>query len=206
MTTIAIMQPYWCPFEGYFRLLSQSDVFVALDDVQFPRRGRVHRNKLLTRTGVADWLTLPLEHAPQEALIKDMAFAPDAVGRIASQMRRFPAFDRLPRALNDRLLAAQGLLVPYLMDVMDACCRELGVPLPVGCSSDLGLAASIKGQDRIIQICKIFSATRYLNAPGGVDLYDPEAFAREGIELSFLPPWEGRMESVLQVLSERETA
>jgi hypothetical protein len=51
MTTVSIMQPYFLPFAEYFRLFAASDVFVLLDDVQFPRRGWVHRNRLHDRGG-----------------------------------------------------------------------------------------------------------------------------------------------------------
>jgi hypothetical protein len=77
--TIAIMQPYFFPYAGYFRLLAASDLFVIYDCVQFPRRGWVHRNKLLDASGEARWLTLPLEKAPQSVLIQDLRFPPDAV-------------------------------------------------------------------------------------------------------------------------------
>jgi hypothetical protein len=57
--TVAIMQPYFFPYAGYFRLLAASDLFVIYDCVQFPRRGWVHRNKLVDASGEARWLTLP---------------------------------------------------------------------------------------------------------------------------------------------------
>ena len=46
-STMAIMQPYFIPYAGYFRLFAASDLFVIYDCVQFPRRGWVHRNKLI---------------------------------------------------------------------------------------------------------------------------------------------------------------
>jgi hypothetical protein len=39
MTTVAVMQPYFMPYAGYFRLFAAADVFVLFDCVQFPRRG-----------------------------------------------------------------------------------------------------------------------------------------------------------------------
>ena len=59
--TVAIMQPYFAPYAGYFRLLATTDLFVVYDCVQFPRRGWVHRNQLPDAAGKLDWLTLPLE-------------------------------------------------------------------------------------------------------------------------------------------------
>ena len=43
---IAIMQPYFFPYIGYFNLINMTDIFVFLDNVQFNRRGWIHRNKL----------------------------------------------------------------------------------------------------------------------------------------------------------------
>src|SRR5580704_13576707 len=89
---VAIMQPYFVPYAGYFRLLAASDLFVIYDCVQFPRRGWVHRNKLLDASGEARWLTLPLERAPQSVLIQDLRFPPNAAKQLAERMRPFPLF------------------------------------------------------------------------------------------------------------------
>ena len=40
---VALMQPYFFPYAGYFRLFAAVDTFIIYDCVQFPRRGRVHR-------------------------------------------------------------------------------------------------------------------------------------------------------------------
>src|SRR4030081_3504667 len=90
--TVTIMQPYFIPYAGYFRLFAASDLFVIYDCVQFPRRGWVHRNKLLDASGEARWLTLPLEKAPQSVLIQDLRFPPDAAEQLAERMRPFPLF------------------------------------------------------------------------------------------------------------------
>lgn len=66
--TIAVMQPYWAPYAGYFRLFVAADLFVVFDCVQFPRRGWVHRYK----DEKGDWVTLPLQKAPRNTRICDM--------------------------------------------------------------------------------------------------------------------------------------
>ena len=76
MTTVAVMQPYFMPYAGYFRLFAAADVFVLFDCVQFPRRGWVHRNRFATAAGHLDWLTLPLLKCPRETRIDELAFAP----------------------------------------------------------------------------------------------------------------------------------
>lgn len=205
---VAIMQPYWAPYGGYFRLLSQSDLFVVYDCVQFPRRGRVHRNTLVDRVGAPQWLTLPLEHAPFEAKISDIHFGVFSGERIHAEMRRFAAFDdgHLPADVVATVEAVGGPFVPYLVEVLEACCLHLGFKPKVTYSSELGIPEDVRGQDRILEICRRLGAKKYLNSPGGRELYDADTFADSGVELEFLPDWAGRMESVLQVLSEKEAA
>src|SRR5262244_1544533 len=87
--TVAIMQPYFVPYAGYFRLYAASDLFVVYDCVQFPRRGWVHRNRLVDRTGALRWLTLPLAKAPRDILIRDLRFTSDAEAAEALGNHRF---------------------------------------------------------------------------------------------------------------------
>jgi hypothetical protein len=207
---IAIMQPYFAPYLGYFRLLSETDLFVVLDDVQHIRRGWVHRNKLPDRNGAPQWLTLPLKKCPQETLIKDLVFADDAALRMVDIVRRFPAIERLPQDIYAALMETQGRFVPYAMRLLELHCQRGGIPFHVAYARDIpneigtdGLG-ELHGQARIIDICRQFKATTYLNSPGGRALYDPEAFKRAGIALEFLPDWTGPMESVLCALAQKE--
>src|SRR6202011_2722341 len=83
MTTVAVMQPYFVPYAGYFRLFTAADIFVAFDCVQFPRRGWVHRNRLALTPGNSDWLTLPIQKSDRDTRIDELVFAPDARARLA---------------------------------------------------------------------------------------------------------------------------
>jgi len=201
--TVAIMQPYFIPYAGYFRLISGSDLFVIYDCVQFPRRGWVHRNELADRSGALRWLTLPLKSAPREVLIKDLEFSADAEAEMGERLRPFPIEDRRTAELGpmiDRLRRLEGRPVDYIVDLLEQTCAYLGLPWNVARSSELGVPESLRGQDRILEIAHRLGADRYLNAPGGRTLYDAEAFATREIELAFLPPYEGRGGSILDRL------
>jgi hypothetical protein len=58
----------------------------------------------------------------------------------------------------------------------------------------------LKGQDRIISLCKQVGATEYINSPGGKGLYDEEFFLKEGIKLTFLPEYRGGCDSIVDRL------
>jgi len=197
MTRIAIMQPYFVPYAGYFRLFAQADLFVIYDCVQFPRRGYVHRNQLPDHQGRLQWLTLPLKPSPQTTPICALEFADDAVQKLSISRRKFPCLERLPEPWEALFSAAQGPLVPWLTSSLEMCSEALQLDCPTVLSSNLKVPSHHTGQDRIIEICKTLGATGYLNAPGGRDMYAHEAFRKEGIELSFLPPYVGPGWSIL---------
>lgn len=206
-STIAIMQPYFLPYAGYFRLFSASDLFVIYDCVQFPRRGWVHRNRLIDDSGVERWLTLPLRKAPQEVLIRDLRFVPDAAEVFSERLRPFPLEAKDPASaapIIDALRDVSGHPVDYIVRLLERVVEYLGQRWSVMRSSSLDIPESFRGQDRILEIVRRLGARRYVNAPGGRALYDVEAFAQCGIELSFLAKYDGPSVSVLtRILRER---
>lgn len=207
--TVAIMQPYFLPYAGYFRLLAHSDLFVIYDCVQFPRRGWLHRNQLHDRTGALRWLTLPLAPAPQSVLIRDLAFPDGGSAEMAERLRPFdldaPKADDVA-ALLDQVRRLEGRPVDYITDLLRAAAGALDLPWRTLRSSSLDIPDTFRGQDRIIEIARRLGADRYLNAPGGRDLYDADAFAAANIELAFLAPYAGTGGSILERLLHDERA
>ena len=208
----AIMQPYFVPYAGYFRLMAAADVFVLYDCVQFPRRGYVHRNKLRRVDGELDWLSLPLAPASRETLIRDLAFREDRADWFKEAARRFPAigapsFSAAPlvAALGEGL--AQGARpVDVISGLVRLTTETLGIACEFLCSSDLDIAPDLRGEERIIAIATAVGATAYVNAPGGRALYDAERFAEAGLKLSFLTDYEGPTASILQRLQDEDAA
>jgi hypothetical protein len=199
--TVAIMQPYFFPYAGYFRLLAASDLFVIYDCVQFPRRGWVHRNKLIDASGEARWLTLPLEKAPQDVLIRDLRFPPNASEELAERLRPFPAI-AAGTAETEHILAAlrdvRGSPLEYLERQLEITAGYCQLPWRTVRSSTLDVPPECRGQDRIIEIARRLGATHYVNASGGRELYDAAAFDKAGIELRFLVDYHGPLASILQ--------
>lgn len=202
---IAIMQPYFIPYAGYFRLFAAVDMFVVYDCVQFPRRGWVHRNQLPTAQGTPDWLTLPIKKCPQSTLIKDLAFADDAQGLWETQCGRFPLFTQ-DNDIARKLRIISGTPLEFIEQSLKDICATLGIERPVMRSSSLNIHPQLKAQERIIAIAQACGATHYVNAPGGRELYEPEAFARTGITLEFLPDYLGSYDSILQRLHQQPAA
>jgi hypothetical protein len=197
--TVAVMQPYFVPYAGYFRLFAAADLFVVYDCVQFPRRGWVHRNKLVDASGAARWLTLPLAKAAQDVLIKELRFPAGAASILAERLRPFgleaaPADHPVLATLRDVADTPSIYLERLLASVAGHC----GLPWNVVRSSTLGLAHDLHGQARILEIARRVGAERYVNPPGGRTLYDAATFEGAGLELRFLADYQGPKVSILQ--------
>lgn len=207
MYSVAIMQPYFIPYAGYFRLLRAADLFVIYDCVQFQRRGWMHRNQLRLKTGETDWFTLPIEKAPREVVIRDLRFRATAEADLNAQVTRFPALASPPeraRQLVELICQPIGRPVDYIVETLRVAAEMLELPWRTRRSSELALPDSLRGQERILAIAKAFGAARYVNPPGGRSLYDAARFAEEGIDLQFLTDYAGSHDSIAQRLCDEE--
>jgi hypothetical protein len=192
--SVAVMQPYFYPYPAYFALLAAVETFVIYDCVQFPRRGRVHRSEVGRRGQQPIWLTLPLLRQSRATLIRDLEFAPDAtsvfrerLGLLANQNN----YDRLPEPVRRHLTGELSDVVGFLHEGLHVTAALLGLTPRIVRSSSLSIDPALHGQERIIAIAEALGADRYVNASGGRELYDPRLFARHGLRLEFLRPYQG---------------
>ncbi|HKF67300.1 MAG TPA: WbqC family protein [Vicinamibacterales bacterium] len=196
MTTIAIMQPYLFPYIGYFQLLASVDRFVVYDDVTFIKQGWINRNRMLIN-GQAAFFTVPLEHRSSAVAIRDTRISD------APQHRQWPeklmksfdsAYRRAPefvstRPLVELVLARAGFRIAELaLDSIKTIADRLEIRTPIVPTSTIYGNGHLRGEDRVLAICKAEKASRYVNLAGGRSLYSRERFAAEGIELCFIEP------------------
>jgi WbqC-like protein family len=207
---VAVMQPYFFPYAGYYRLFAAVDEFVIFDCVQFPRRGRVHRTEVTGPSGRREWLTLPLAHQPVDVLIKDLAFRLDTRELFDRRLVRFGCVGAVKSPAADRIRAFLAMPMTSVIDYLEASLRLvaelLGFNTVITRSSVLGLDPSLRGQPRVLAVAQASGATHYINAPGGRALYDAAAFDRAGIQLSFLSPYQGRFVQFLPALMTTDVA
>ena len=57
---VAMMQPAFMPWQGFFELIYKSDVFIILDDFQFSVQSYHQRNRLFVNKGQFDWYSVPI--------------------------------------------------------------------------------------------------------------------------------------------------
>ena len=192
---LAIMQPYFFPYAGYYKLVSEVEKFVVLDDVNYINRGWINRNRLFL-AGEVRYVTVPLVGASQNLRINDISVQPKEVwhSKLLDSIRQ--SYSKAPNFINTfeliRHVLAAGGPEDKISDVSRRSVVEaskcLGLDTHFIETSSIYENARLKGPDRIVDICLRASATEYFNLPGGEGLYEKDFFYESGLELKFISP------------------
>lgn len=189
---LAVMQPYFLPYIGYWQLMACVDKFIVLDDVAFITRGWIHRNRLLAGDGPR-LFTLPVRGASQNRLICEIERADTEVWQrkfretLRQNYCRAPHFEATMEVLEPILAHPERNLSRFIQASLRRIADHLAIATPCFAASADG-RDEMRGQERILDICEREGASRYVNLPGGSLLYDRGRFAQKGIELRFIKP------------------
>lgn len=187
MTTVAILQPGFLPWLGFFDQMASSDHFVFYDDVQFDKHGWRNRNRIKTASGVA-WLTVPIRHTGlhgQTILDTEIDNSRDWARKMIASVRQAYARARhcspYVDELAETLSAKPHRLIDLNLKVTELMARWLGVSTPILRSSELGIAG---GQtDRLVSICRHLGANTYLSGNAAQDYLQEDLFRAAGISV-----------------------
>jgi len=199
MKSIAIQQPYIFPYLGYFQLMNLVDKFILLDDVNFIKKGWINRNRILgtrwTNDGFEPQLfSIPLNDISQNRHIRDTTLHQGYVKWISKfETTLQHTYRKAPYFTQTKNLVLQILNSCQARDSISRLCFEslkaIKALLALDCqlvqSSATYNNQSLKGQDRIINICQQEATDCYINLIGGQGLYFKEMFTNIGIDLKF---------------------
>ena len=188
---VAIMQPYFFPYIGYFQLMQAVDVFVFYDDVQFIKNGWINRNRILVRDHPI-WLTLPVrrdghhtDHINQRSYALD-AGAESVKRKLRSAYVCAGDFGTNYSFVSDLLDFHSPNVALFNANLLRHTARRFGIGCRFVTSSEVVESAGLRGVDKVIGLCRALGAEHYINSIGGLGLYDPQCFAAAGLRLSFL--------------------
>lgn len=188
---VGIMQPYFFPYIGYWQLINAVDRYVIRNDVNFIKGGWIHRNKILIN-GEGHFINLPLRKASSNKYINEIEILNDAsninkiLRKIESAYRKAPYYQDVFPVLEKIIAQDEENLAKYLQYLIKEICRYLSIETKIYVASEIEMTPGLKGQDRVIDICKILQAELYINAIGGKELYSHEEFNNQGMQLRFL--------------------
>jgi hypothetical protein len=192
VTTVAIHQPNYIPWPGYFHKLAACDVFVYLDAVQYPRgQSFAPRNRIKTPNGVT-FITIPVsvpKGSEGKASYLEVEFADDKwrkkhLATVEQSYARASHFDEV-YPLYERELEAGATFVDLNIALIEAFAHSLGVETKRVRLSEL-LPAFGQKTELIVDVCRALDADAYLSGSGGGREYTDEALLKEhGIELRY---------------------
>jgi len=188
---IAIMQPYFFPYIGYFQLMHAVDVFVFYDDVQFIKNGWINRNRILVGDRPS-WLTLPVKRDGHHTdRINQRRYALDegvesVRAKLRSSYSHACGFEETYTFVDSVLHFPSANVALFNVNLLRCTARSLGLDCRFATSSEVAGSEGLHGEARVIKLCRTLGAHQYINAIGGLGLYDPQHFAEAGLGLSFL--------------------
>jgi hypothetical protein len=191
MKTIAVMQPYFFPYIGYWQLIQAVDRFVIYDDVSYIKGGWINRNRLLIN-GEPAYITAPLQQPSPYKRICDITLQHSPVWRdklvkmIEITYRKAPFFAEVFPVIERLIRHDADNLANYLAHQLQILATSMGMKTEFVITSRCYGNEHLSSQARVLDICKREEAGTYLNAPGGRTLYDAEVFRGAGIELGFV--------------------
>ncbi len=185
---LAIMQPYFFPYIGYWQLLNLVDKFVIFDDVNFIKKGYINRNSILIQ-GQPNRLTLQLIKASQNKLINDTSVGGnrlEILNTISHAYKKAPYFDTVFPMIETILRSEELNLAKFIGLSLKTISNYLDIKTEFLYSSEVEKDNNLKGESKILEVCKALGAKSYFNAIGGQALYNKETFENKGVKLLFV--------------------
>ncbi|KUF43407.1 hypothetical protein AS361_10835 [Myroides marinus] len=190
---IAIMQPYFLPYIGYFQLIKAVDKFVFYDDVNYIKQGWINRNNILLQ-GKASLFTIPLEKASSFTKINNVKLHPilfdnwkvKFLRSIEQNYRKAPYFSDVYQLIRSILEVNSDRIGVLAKDSVITVSKYLQLETEFVYSSDFYMNNELSGKFRVISICAKENALVYINPIGGQELYNKEDFLSQGLDLYFI--------------------
>lgn len=189
---LGIMQPYFLPYLGYWQLMNAVDTYIVYDNIQYTKNSWIRRNRILLNS--KDYLfSIPLKKESDYLNIVDRHLSDNAINEkqkilnvIKNSYKKAPYFDEVYRLIEKIINYNTNNLFFYIYNSILTIKEYLDIQTKIIISSELLIDHTLKGKDKVLAFCKERNADEYYNSVGGMELYDKDEFAANGIKLSFL--------------------
>ena len=187
---VAVMQPYFLPYIGYFQLINSVEKFVFFDDVNFKVRGWINRNRILIN-GEPFLFSIPLKRNSQNKIINQIKIADELNWRdrflksVELSYKKAPFFNETFEIVAKVAEFDTSNLAYFIMNSIFVVNEHLKIKTALIPSSSIYKNKELKGEQRVLDICKKESAEIYINPYFGINLYNKEHFSSEGIKILF---------------------
>lgn len=188
---LGIMQPYFIPYIGYWQLMNAVDKYVIYDDVNFIKGGWINRNRILMN-GKPQYFNIPMigaspyKHINEITVNNDERLIDKNLRVLEGAYKKAPYYNDVIRIMEKILHCGEEIISDYIAYSFRIINEYLNIDTELIMSSTLDKDCELKGQEKVLAICKLLGATEYYNAIGGQELYSYSDFKNEGIKLNFV--------------------
>lgn len=185
--TIAIHQPNYVPWLGYFYKIHLADYFVFLDDAQFSNTGLHNYHFLKTRKGLQR-MRIPViqtlgDRINEVKINNDQDWRERHLKMFRENYELADNFDEVLKDFSSLIYEDHHLLVDQNIAIIKFVCDKLGIEARFIKSSDLDISAG--REEKIIEICKKLEGGVYLSGTGARAYQNEESFNKEGLQLKY---------------------
>lgn len=190
---IAIHQPNFIPWLGYYKKIKEADLFILYDTAEYSKNSYINRNKMIIN-GEERWLTIPIVYrgssraAINNIEIHSINYKPEKIIRgLNQEFKRYSKYNIYGPSFDQILLEATNnkKLVDLNEKIIRWTCKILGIKTPMIRASSL-LNYSLDSTDYLIEMCKLNQGKTYISGKSGRNYLKEERFREEGIKLVYL--------------------
>ena len=186
------MQPYFLPYIGYWQLIHSADIFVVYDNIEFTKKGWFNRNRIL-EIDHDRLFTVPIKKDSDFLPVNKRYLSDDSTAEIARTLRiiqnnykKAPEYERVYPIIEACFLFSDKNLFAFNFNAIKTICEYLDITTKLIVSSEVRIDHSLKGAEKVLAICKAENTDMYINAIGGMELYDKAVLKSHGIDLQFI--------------------
>lgn len=191
---LAIMQPYFFPYIGYYALINYVDRFILFDVPQFIRHGWIERNRVLKPNEGWMYVKVPLEKHSRDTAIKDVQirthehWQEKILQQLIHYKKKAPYYQEVRELLNQCFDYDTPSIVDLNRHILENTCEYIGINTPIEVLTAMNLQyESAKAADEwALNISLAMGANEYVNPPGGEDFFDRKKYHDKKIKLTFL--------------------
>ena len=190
---IAIHQPHYFPWLGYFDKIGKADTFVLLDCVQFEKGSQMIRNRVLSDTGEIKYITISadikhfLEREYRDIRVKNpKEWKNKQINALMNYYRKAKYREEGLKIFEDFLSNDYQTLCEWTCESIRLVCRLLNIGTKIVYQSEVGYKDEGKKSNLVLAICKALKSECYFSGQGGSVAYlDKQKFAENGISIEF---------------------
>lgn len=189
---VAIHQPNFFPWLGYFDKIAGADVFVFLDDVQFPKTGGVWSNRVkLLISGEARWVTAAIDRSYSGVRkINEMHFLNTNPWRqkllktIEASYKKHPFYDEAMNVFGPLIENPESNIAEYNMYAVTEIASAIGLEIPMSVRAS-SIASEATSNELLCELTLAVGGDTYI-CGGGADGYQDETvFKKNSVTLNY---------------------